>query len=162
GAYVSGTVRERFGRAGLRSSLCLPILHLGKPVSVLLLARNHLETYTPTEREVIQTLASFAASAIERAKLVQEAVRARIQWESTFESIQDLVLVVDNSERIVHANQTFLRRLGYNAEDAIGRPWFEIIGYDRPEPAAYADLKRHGRPVGGEVQPPRLIGTFQL
>jgi two-component system phosphate regulon sensor histidine kinase PhoR len=54
------------------------------------------------------------------AKAQEEIVRAKNEWERTFNAVSDLIILMDTQQRIVRANNAVARRLGVPPEQVIG------------------------------------------
>jgi diguanylate cyclase (GGDEF)-like protein/PAS domain S-box-containing protein len=82
---------------------------------------------------------------LERKQAQSDIVRAKQEWEQTFDAVPDLISIVDSDHRILRINNTTSDRLGISFEDAIGRKCYEIHHgvTERPEtcPVATAKLK---------------------
>ena len=65
-----------------------------------------------------------------------EAARWRRNFDAFFNSIDDLLFVLDADGRIIHVNQTVCRRLGYAESELIGRPVLDVHPESRREEAA--------------------------
>ncbi len=66
-------------------------------------------------------------------------LEAKNEWERTFNTITDLVFIVNPDNRIIRANSEFCARLGLNPEEAVGRNWAELLGWPDPGSACQTD-----------------------
>ncbi|RJP40898.1 MAG: PAS domain S-box protein [Desulfobacteraceae bacterium] len=64
----------------------------------------------------------------------QEAVsRAKKEWEKTFDTVPDLIAILDNRHRVVRANKAMADRLGRRPEQCVGLPCYQAVhGTDAP------------------------------
>jgi PAS domain S-box-containing protein len=61
-------------------------------------------------------------------KQAEDAViRARLEWERTFDSVSDLIAILDDGRRIVRINGAMARKLGRTAEECAGLACFEVM-----------------------------------
>src|SRR3954447_4434140 len=67
---------------------------------------------------------------IENVQLLDEVLRQRRLLEDTFNSLVDLVAVIDRELRIVQTNEAFAARVGLKRDDIIRRPLRELVGAD--------------------------------
>jgi len=58
---------------------------------------------------------------------LRENTVSRVVWENTFNSIPDLILVLDAEHRITRLNEAAAEHLGLRPEEAVGRPFPEIM-----------------------------------
>ncbi len=88
--------------------------------------------------------------------------RARETWERTFDSVPDLIAILDRDHRIVRANRAMAERLGMTAEECIGKHCYQCVhGTDAPpgicpHTLTLADGKGHV----AEIQEPHLSRDF--
>jgi PAS domain S-box-containing protein len=70
----------------------------------------------------------------EELKEAEEGLRrVREEWERTFDSVPDLMAIMDHRHRIVRINRAMAGRLGVDAKLCIGRPCYHSVhGTDRP------------------------------
>ena len=99
--------------------------------------------------EAIQTLSSLEVITIGDRKLflstiiditdrknAEEAVKAAAEeWQATFDSITDTIMILDPGHRIVRANKAFADTFGLSSEEAIGKHCYEIVHHTSHPPA---------------------------
>lgn len=59
------------------------------------------------------------------------------EMQTILDGIQDLILVITPDQEIVDANEAFLRQMGYNKEEVVGKKCFEI--YHQTHQSCYGD-----------------------
>jgi PAS domain S-box-containing protein len=109
-------LRER----GARSVLCLPLITQGKLTGVLYLENTLTpRVFAPARSAVLKLLASQAATALESAHLY----RGLEQREAKIRRLVDAniigIYLWELEGRIIEANDTFLRMVGYDREDLL-------------------------------------------
>lgn len=85
------------------------------------------------ETQLIDRLEEAArqlSAVVESVFLLDDLLRSRRELESTFNSLADLVVVVDSSQRVTHANEAFATRLRRRVADLIEHPLSEFFGAD--------------------------------
>ena len=96
-------------------------------------------------------------------KHAEEALaRAKVEWERTFDSIPDLICILDKDYRILRVNRAFSERIGRPADGLIGEICYEIVhGCDEPpEFCLHAKTMADGMNHTAEVIEPNLNGDF--
>ena len=78
-------------------------------------------------------LAIFVGAPIEgrgdpRARLLKVLLHGKREWERTFDSIVDPVMVLDGGGRVVRANLQMARALGRGIEEVVGKPYAALLG----------------------------------
>jgi PAS domain S-box-containing protein len=96
-------------------------------------------------------------------KLAEEAIaRAKEEWERTFDTVPDLVSILDNQHRIVRVNKAMADRLALKPEQCIGLKCYEAV-HGLSDPTAFcphALTCQDGQQHVAEVHEPRLGGDF--
>jgi len=63
----------------------------------------------------------------ERKQYEDELIRARKEWERTFDSVPDMIALLDNKHRIMRVNRAMADKLGLKAEECIGLPCYKYV-----------------------------------
>ncbi len=112
--------------------------------------------------EMRRRVAELEASENERGRAEQTLLHAKQEWERTFDSVPDLIAILDNNYRILRVNQSMADRLGLTPEQCIGQICYEAIhGLSQPPtfcPYTRTLADRQGHAV--EVYEERLGGDF--
>jgi PAS domain S-box-containing protein len=96
-------------------------------------------------------------------KQAEEAlVRAKEEWERTFDVMPDLVMILDDRHRIVRANKAMADRLGITPQKAVGLTCYECVHALESPPSfcPHAQLLTDGQEHVVEVHEGRLGGDF--
>jgi PAS domain S-box-containing protein len=106
-----------------RSILCLPLINQGKIIGVLYLENNLTpRVFTPERVTVLKVLASQAAISLENTRLYRELEDREAKIRRLVDANIIGIFVANLEGRILEANDTFLRIVGYDREDlALGR-----------------------------------------
>jgi PAS domain S-box-containing protein len=126
---AGGVLRETVRRVG--AEVVLPLASKGRLLGVLTLGeRSNGEPYLPSDLEVLQTLASHAAVAVENAELFEEAVQARaLQRESeqifrTLAETTTAAILILRLDGIIYANRAAAVLSGYRLDQLLSmNPW---------------------------------------
>jgi len=100
----------------------------------------------------------------ERRHAEQAAARAKLEWERTFDSVPDLITILDPDQRIIRVNRAMAERLGMTPATCVGLLCNECV-HDRSAPIAscphqftLADGQNHTM----EMHDERLGGDFLI
>jgi PAS domain S-box-containing protein len=107
-------------------------------------------------------LARQLSVGIENVLLLQDMLRQRRLLEDTFNSLIDLVAVVDADLRVVQTNEAFATRVGVPRLDVIGRSLRDFVGDDTFAYVQTPDPQDAATPAQHRVDDPALRGTFLL
>jgi two-component system CheB/CheR fusion protein len=98
----------------------------------------------------------------ERKRAEESIIRAKNEWERTFDSVPDLIAILDNEHRILRVNQSMARRLGLKPQECIGLPCYRAV-HGTSAPPAFCPHSRSvadGREHIEEVHEDNLGGDF--
>ncbi len=98
----------------------------------------------------------------ERMRMQEELLQAKQEWERTFNSVPDLIAIMDTRHRIVRANREMARRVGLTPEQCAGLPCYESV-HGLPHPPEFCPHGRtlsDGREHTAEIHEERLGGDF--
>ena len=65
--------------------------------------------------------------AIERKQAEEAILKAKEEWELTFNSVPDLIAILDCQHKIVRVNRAMARRLGVSAEECTGLHCYQAV-----------------------------------
>jgi two-component system, NtrC family, sensor kinase len=108
------------------------------------------------------------SASLENIQLLEEILRQRRLLEDTFNSLTDLVIVTDSSQRVVQMNDAFVARAGLSRAELLERPLDTLVG---PQMAAWvAAADAADEEAGSDSKPERthrfedavLGGTFAV
>jgi PAS domain S-box-containing protein len=77
--------------------------------------------------ELTQLTTQLRAEIDERRKAEEALRRAKEEWERTFDSMPDLVAILDDQHRVVRANKAMAQRLGAEPDECIGLHCYEAV-----------------------------------
>jgi len=100
----------------------------------------------------------------ERKRLESQIIQAKEDWERTFDSVPDLIAVIDKEYRIKQVNKALAERLGTTQEEVIGSRCFELLHGTKQPPdfCPHAKLLTDAMTHSIEIHDDRLGGDFVL
>ena len=124
-------------REGLRALGIIPVRHEGQSVALLNVASHvHFEFAAPVQ-DAIVALASRIGAVIDRVRSEEAVRQSQSNFQALFDSLEDMLFVLDDAGRVIHANQVALRRLGYDLAEMIGKPVTELHPPERLQEVAF-------------------------
>jgi hypothetical protein len=98
----------------------------------------------------------------QRRKVEKELWRANNDWERTFDSVPDLIAILDNHHKILRVNRAMAKQLGVTPEKAVGLDCFTCVhgAIEPPEFCPHSKSVKDGKEHIAEVHEPRLGGDF--
>jgi len=114
------------------------------------------------QKDPINGTFSNTSSKEEMTKNVQSQSLPESVWEAIFDSIPDLVTVIDKNCKVVRVNKAMAERLGRTEQSMVGLHCFESIhGMLNPhEGCPHVELLRDGKGHVAELYEPLLGGVF--
>ena len=152
----------------VRSLLLTPIFEEGNLWGFACLCDMKRERpWSDAETSMVMTAARGLGSFMGRLKLEEERRYARkslelanVQWQETFDTIPDMVTVLDTSHQLVHANKAAKERMniGESGSGSLVGPCFQHLhgASHPPECCPHSLLLKDGKPHEAEVFIPKL------
>jgi PAS domain S-box-containing protein len=144
---VVANVRFSYERHHTRSIVYQPVVRQGDWHAALFVACDRVRTWTADELAFLNTVAEQVGTAFVQAELFERVVGAQRDWETTFDTMSDGVLLVDGERRIYGANAAAAALLGLDRDVLIGtaccdalaeRPGATCPWHDAPGPGRVA------------------------
>jgi PAS domain S-box-containing protein len=132
---------DYLGRKQCRSVFCLPLVRQAKLIGVLYLENSLTPgAFSPARTSVLKLLASQAAISLENSHLYRELAEREGRIRRLVDANIIGIVIFDFEGRIIEANDTFLRMLGFDRDDFVsGRVrWTDLIPPDYRDLAARA------------------------
>jgi PAS domain S-box-containing protein len=125
GAIVSGSASELLG-SELASSLdwtdCVAVRLTGPngELSGLLFLSGRARPLTAEDRDLLEAIAGHAAVALENARLFTRIEQANSHWLEIFDAITDLIVVHDETDKVLRVNRSLAAMIGVAPSALIG------------------------------------------
>jgi PAS domain S-box-containing protein len=141
------------------------VMYSGVMVAIALLGRTLTQARVRAETAASEAKTNYQElqrETAERHHAVEEVVRAKLEWERTFDSVPDLVAIVDNQHQIVRVNLAMAKRLGLAPDQCVGLLCHQAIhGSDAPPSNCPHQLTlADGQSHTTETHEARLEGDF--
>ena len=111
--------RERLRGEGFDHVIVVPVNGKKSVIGALVLASTRRRYYTAEELSFLGSAANQLGLAVENLRLLEQIRRSQREWVSTFDSIEDSILVHGSDYRIIKVNRALLTRLGKTPADVI-------------------------------------------
>ncbi len=156
--------RNRCNREGYESVALIP-LRVGE-ARLGLLQVNALRrgAFSPVSIALWEALADQLAVAIAKLRAEEALLRSKEEWERTFDSVPDLIAILDTRHRIVRVNRAMAQRLGVAPGQCAGLDCFTCVhGTNRPPDFCPHTLTlADGHEHAAEVHEDKLGGDFLI
>jgi PAS domain S-box-containing protein len=156
-------------KRGYASSLVLPLIGDGKAFGAISIYSAKPNAFSAEEADLLMQLADELAYGIRTVRLrvahdqaYEELRQAKEEWELTFNSVPDLISILDDRHRVVRVNKAMAERLGREPEECVGIPCYEAVHGSNlpPEFCPHSRTMDDGGEHKVEVYEERLGGDY--
>jgi len=150
--------RRRVDEAGLKTLVTLPLPGKQGALGVIAVGSTRQGRFHPDELSYLVNIANLLGLTLQNVSLFEQVTAVQRQWEYTFDSIGDPILVHDRAGRILRSNQRLSQLLRREGNTMIGRSVMELL----PVQNASYKICPYCEGVGGEGDEPDpwLSGYF--
>ena len=121
------TLRRWLRSEGLSTMLLVRIPGKDAPLGILAAGSSTARTYEREEEHYVINVANLLGLTVQNLALMASVSSSHRQWEDTFDSIEDLILVHDSDGTIIKVNRALAARLHAQAPDLAGRAIREVL-----------------------------------
>lgn len=150
--------RKRLDDAGLKSLVTLALPGKKGPLGVIGVGSTRQTRFHPDELSYLVNIANLLGLTLQNVHLFEQVTTAQQQWEYTFDSIGDPILVHDRQGYILRNNRRLSQLLGRESRALVGRSVAELL------PVKNADYRTcpycEGVAGEGDDPDPWLSGYF--
>ncbi|HEX2950532.1 MAG TPA: HD domain-containing phosphohydrolase, partial [Armatimonadota bacterium] len=141
---------------GVKSLIAIPLFIGWRPYGVLVVSVGNDNTYHKNDIELLNEFADDLAYGIEALRLrlahdqAQNAlVTAAHQWRTTFDTLSDLLCIVDRNGNITHSNQAAIQFFDKKCEELVNAPICQLLHQEteKPERCAMVEAMTTGLPA---------------
>lgn len=103
----------------IASMICTPLKTSKGVIGVINLSSNNPYQYTARDKDLVYTLATRAASAIQNAMLFEELQQSEAEYRSLYENAVEGIFRCKADRSILGVNPSMVRILGFDSEDEL-------------------------------------------
>lgn len=162
--YPSSRILPSLIQEKVRMLVGIPLLSKGEAIGALCLTSQMDHVLEGEEIRLYKSIGNQIGMAIENAKLYSSVEKAKVEWETTFNTVTDLITIRDTDYRIIQANRAAFVRWGMGPDQMIGKRCYEILHHQSvPCKECYVtEALKTKRPTSGERESGYLSGIFQF
>ena len=150
--------RNRAREAGVKTLVTLPLPGKLGPLGIILVGSARRGRFHADELSYLVNIANLLGLTLQNVNLLEQVTAVQRQWEYTFDSIGDPILVHDRAGRILRSNQRLSQLLGRADGAVVGRSVLELLPV---QSAAYKNCPYCEGVAGeGDEPDPWLRGYF--
>jgi PAS domain S-box-containing protein len=147
--------------SGQPNLLAVPIAYQAKTIGVLVVSHRP-EVYGNHDIRLLRLVTDRLAVIVENAELYNEVNARRERWEAVFQFAEEGIVIFDKSGAVVGFNPAAAKLTGASGNEAIGRPFTQVVTAVTPEGVDLTALSPIWRVLSeGEVvaKRPQLLQT---
>ena len=142
------TEREILEPQGIQSLLVIPLQTESNLIGFVGLdSVKSKRTYSATEINILKVWSNMLSSLISNKRTSELIEQTRQNYQTFFNTIDDFLIILDFTGKIIHANQTAYQRLGYSPEELLDMQILKL----RPEERRPEAIKTFKRMMNGET-----------
>src|SRR6266436_461944 len=119
--------RKKIDEAGLKALVTLVLPGKNGPLGIIAVGSVHHESFHPDEIAYLVNIANLLGLTLQNVSLFEQVTAVQRQWEYTFDSIGDPILVHDRAGRILRSNHRLSQLLGRQGSALVGRSVMELL-----------------------------------
>jgi PAS domain S-box-containing protein len=149
---------SRVTQLGLQEMVTIALRGKDTPLGIIAIGSTHKVTFPADEIAYLVNLSNLLGLTLQNVRLFEQVATAQQQWEHTFDSIGDPIVVHDRSGQILRVNQRFSQLLGRQSAGLLGRSVTDFL----PRKEVTYELCPYCEGVAGEgdERDPWLPGYF--
>jgi two-component system NtrC family sensor kinase len=162
---------------GYSSAMLLPLISTkGRTLGVIVLCSIDPEYFSDQRTKLFQVFANQAAVVIENSLLIEDlgdtnrqlgeqallASRSEKEWQKSFDSVTDLICIIDRGFRILRANQAFRENFGLSEDELKSRTCHDLLGTCSRDYCPHLESIRKKTPVTQELHDAKTGKILQL
>ncbi len=125
----------------------LPVAYHGEMIACLNIVSTRFSRISECARKALETIASYIGATIAHARQELHVIETKTNLESLFDTIEDMVFVIDIGCRVIATNPAVSKILGFTPGEVVGRLKRELHPEEQREEA---DLVLQGM-ISGDV-----------
>lgn len=144
---------------GWRQVIIVPLFGGGNEL-LALLGLVDCRLNSSSDIELLQAMATHAASALQNSQLFTRITRSSRQWAEMFDSISDFMLLHDEQQRVVRVNRSLSEKLNKQPAELLGLPVRELFAPHSGAPACPFCLDLRGLEFREEFREPKTGNVY--
>jgi PAS domain S-box-containing protein len=153
-----GMAKVRMAELGIQELVTIALRGKDGALGIIAVGSTRSVQFLPDEIAYLVNLSNLLGLTLQNVKLFEQVATAQQQWEFTFESIGDPIVVHDRAGRILRVNRRFTQLLGRQPTGLVGRSLAEFL----PRKSGAYEVCPYCEGVAGEgdERDPWLPGYF--
>ena len=108
-------------REGIRAMAVLPLVHGDHVIGYYSVGSHSIDEVPSTCHNALETIGAMTGNAIARIQAIDKLHENERELQTLFDSLQDIIFVLNSDGRILRVNKAAEERLGYEHRDLLGK-----------------------------------------
>jgi len=122
--------QERREQEGLRAIAAIPLIHRGHVIGYYSVGSHTIDEIPNFCHNTLETIGAMAGNAVARIQAVDKLHKSERELQSLFNSLQDIIFVIDLDGFMLRVNHAAEKILGYAPCDLLNKNWLELHPVD--------------------------------
>lgn len=131
--YVNGDIESniefseqpRLVKSGIKSQVNLPLVVKGKFLGTMNLSSVKKNAFSKEDIDELKPVADQVAIVLANQKLFEDVLRAKKEWETTFDATVEGIVIVGKDHTIMRLNKAAARIIGGEVDELVGRKCYQ-------------------------------------
>ena len=133
---------------GLMNGVGLPLVAHQKIIGVIFIFRNYPDLFSPNDKQLLQTFAHQAATAVYNAQLYGQVSYEKQRLDALLDSAADGILILNADHTVERVNGAFEKLYGLPRTEIVGKEHEEIIRWKgNPQGTPLEEAEAEGFPL---------------
>jgi len=128
---LSGANRDVLLSEGIKGLCVLPLVFEGRAVGSLNIASRSMDTIPEHARTALERIGRYATSFVAQEMEEERTRQSQQDLNTLFNTIQDMLFILDREGKIIHHNRVATDKLGYPADQLMGKSVLFVHPEDR-------------------------------
>ena len=151
-------------KEGIQSFVILPLFFKDKFLGFVFGGSLTQNDFSSQEIEILISICNQITVAIANARLFNAIKEAKTEWETTFDTMSELICMHDLNGRIIRINRTMARRLKVEPREIVNKRAVEIFKDERSPWCHHQkpEMYEQNKIISVEFEDKLLGGTFDI
>lgn len=157
-----GLERVWLGQAGMHTGVICPLSSRARAVGIFSVWTKQKGAYRDQERDFLGGMSQQLALSVRNQRLFNQLERAKLEWESTFDVMNDAVWIANESQHVQRFNKAFSRAVDLSYDQILGTSAAKLIGVDPFELSFQSNIERQRGRFRREIEGSRLGRSVEV
>ncbi len=141
------------------NQLRVPLYRQHKEIGSIFFMRVQDRQFLREESDFLTRVAEAVSLALDRIQKLQESESLKEQWETTFNSVSDPVVIIDSNYDIIQSNKALTERLHQRSQKEVSQKCHKVL-FNRDEPCPHCQRGKNFRVESASKSSPSTFDVY--